>query len=163
MPNGPDYDEEYLLAGDVTFSATDVTIAETDKLVTVASNGKRFVPAFGVVDSSPSVYALNVTNLLVTNNSGYEPGSRFVSDLRIVYPFEAYITSSSNARSMAIEFDHGTTDVDEIPMADGNEGRVMVYSLGGQLLIDADKSSWHALWHQLPPGVYLVNGKKVLK
>ena len=63
----------------------------------------------------------------------------------------------------SIEFDDDTTGIDEIPLADGNKNRVKIYTLGGQLLIDSNNSEWESQWHQLPSGVYIKNGKKVIK
>ena len=163
MPNDSKYDEEYILVGDVTFSATNAQIHKTESLVMPSSNGKTFVPAFTVVDSSSSVYALNVNNNMASYAGSYEAGSRFISNLRDVYPFEAYMTtSSSSARTLGIDFADGTTGIDEIPMA-GNGERVKVYSLSGLLLIDSEQSEWESLWQQLPSGVYIVNGKKTIK
>ena len=163
MPNDSKYDEEYILVGDVTFSATNAQIHKTESLVMPSSNGKTFVPAFTVVDSSSSVYALNVNNNMASYAGSYDAGSRFISNLRDVYPFEAYMTTlSSSARTLGIDFADGTTGIDEIPMA-GNGERVKVYSLSGLLLIDSEQSEWESLWQQLPSGVYIVNGKKTIK
>ena len=163
MPNDSKYDEEYILVGDVTFSATNAQIHKTESLVMPSSNDKTFVPAFTVVDSSSSVYALNVNNNMASYAGSYDAGSRFISNLRDVYPFEAYMTtSSSSARTLGIDFADGTTGIDEIPMA-GNGERVKVYSLSGLLLIDSEQSEWESLWQQLPSGVYIVNGKKTIK
>ena len=94
----------------------------------------------------------------------YDQGSLFISNLRNVYPFEAYMVSSSaGSRSISIEFDDGTTGVDEIPLVSNNEGRVKVYSISGQKVIDTRKADFEACWQQLPSGIYIVNGKKKAK
>ena len=155
MPNNESYDSDYILAGNVTFSAKDAKVIETDKLNKPSSNGKTFIPTFKTVQCSSSVYALT--------NSGSTPGSSFQARQRDVYPFEAYMTTSSGARSIEIEFDDGTTEVDEIPLVGSNGGGVRVYSLGGQLLINTDRSNWESLWQRLPSGVYIVNNKKVIR
>lgn len=163
MPNNTSYDSEYILSGDVTFSASNAKVYQTENLVTSTSNGKTFVPSFAVKDAATSVYPLNVTNTFVVYSGSYDAGSRFISNLRNVYPFEAYMTTSSFNRVLPIEFDDNTTGIDEIPLADGNKNRVKIYTLGGQLLIDSNNSEWESQWHQLPSGVYIKNGKKVIK
>jgi hypothetical protein len=164
MPKNSSYDSEYILSGDVTFSATNAKVYQTSDVVTSASNGKTFVPAFGVVEKSSAVYPLNVTNNLVTNSSSYDAGSRFVGDMRKVYPFEAYMTTSSSNRVLSIDFDDdATTGIDEIPMKAQREAIVKVYSISGQLLFSASKEQLDAEWKNLSPGVYIVNGKKMVK
>ena len=163
MPNDPKYDEEYILAGDVTFSATNATVLETGSLTKSSSKGMTFIPAFAVKDKASSVYALNVSNELVYNSSA-NPGSEFVSDLRRVYPFEAYMTTSSSAaRSLSIVFDDGTTGVDEIPQREQKVGLMTVYTLTGMLMFSVPQSDFAEKWKSLPSGVYIVNGQKMIK
>ena len=163
MPNDTKYDSEYILTGNVTFSASNATIKETDSLEMPSSNGKRFVPAFSVVEKSSSVFALNVSNSLVYNSSSYDDGSRFVSNLRQVYPFEAYMTSNSAmSKTISIEFENGATGIDEVLITGEGRNVVKVYSIDGQLLIDSKSVGWKSRWQLLPAGVYIVNGRKVL-
>jgi hypothetical protein len=164
MPNDSKYDVEYIMAGDVTFSATNAQVYKTESLVKSSSNGKTFVPVFSSLNKASTVYALNVDNYLTSYSGSYEAGSRFISNLRNVYPFEAYMTtSSSSARSLTIDFEDDATGIDEIPMAERSGRRVKVYSLSGLLLIDSELGKWETLWQQLPSGVYIVNGKKTIK
>jgi hypothetical protein len=164
MPNNSSYDSEYILSGDVTFSATNAKVYQTSNVVTSVSNGKTFVPAFAVVEKASVVYPLNVTNNLVTNSSSYDAGSRFIGDLRTVYPFEAYMTTSSSNRVLSIDFDDdGATGIDEIPMKTQHDATLKVYSISGQLLFSASKEQLDAEWKNLPAGVYIVNGKKMVK
>ena len=162
MPNNSSYNDDYILAGDVTFSATNARVAETKSFTKSSSNGKTFVPAFTVVNPASTVYALNVVNQLVSNSGSYDPGSRFIRNLD-VYPFEGYMTSSSGTRTLSIVFDDGTTGMDNMPLAVRSTGRVKVYSLSGQLLIDTTQPDFDPHWQQLPSGVYIVNGQKRLK
>ena len=143
------------------FSATNAKVVETGTITTSTSNGKTFVPAFAVMDPSSSVYALNVVNKLVSNSGSYDAGSRFITNMS-VYPFEAYMTSSSGARYLSIVFEDETTGMDGIPFADRNDCRVRVYSMTGQLVIDAGESEYKLLLQQLQPGVYIINGKKTV-
>ena len=163
MPNDPKYDEEYILAGDVTFSATNAVVIETESLTRSTSNGKTFIPTFAVEQKASTIYALNVSNELNINTTSYDPGSRFVPNLRRVYPFEAYMTSSSAARSLAIEFENEVTGIDEIPLKEQNSGNVKVYTLTGLLMFSVPQSEFADKWQRLPSGVYIVNGKKMIK
>lgn len=71
------------------------------------------------------------------------------------------MTSTSGARYLAIEFDDETTGMDGIPSVAG-EKRIRVYSLTGQLIIDATESEYKSLQQQLLSGVYIINGKKAV-
>ena len=164
MPNDSKYDEEYIITGDVTFSATNAQVYETESLVKPSSNGKTFAPAFAAVNSSSSVYALNVSNDLTYYSGPYDAGSRFVSNLRNIYPFEAYMTtSSSGARALAIEFEDDATGIEDIPIMYRSEGRVKVYNLTGLLMFSVPQSDFAEKWKYLPSGVYIVNGQKMIK
>jgi hypothetical protein len=163
MPNSSAYDEEYILAGNVTFSASNATVATTT-IVSVTAGNKWFVPAFSIVEKNVAVYALNVTNDLVTDHGSYDAGSRFVSNLREVYPFEAYMTtSSSGAPYLSIEFDNATTGIDEIPTRSASDETIVIYSLSGQKIVTCKQADFEASWLNLPSGVYIVNGKKRIK
>ena len=163
MPNDTKYDEEYILAGDVTFSATNATVIETGSLTMSISNGKTYIPAFAVEQKASTIYALNVSNELTVNTTSYDPGSRFVPNLRQVYPFEAYMTSSSSARSLVIEFEDELTGFDEVPLKEQRSGIVKVYTLTGLLMFSVPQSEFADKWQSLPSGVYIVNGQKMIK
>lgn len=166
MPNSTSYDSEYILTGDVTFSASSVQVRASNSVTAPVSGSKRFVPAFSSVARSSSVYALNVSNQKVSNSSSYDSGSRFISNLRSVYPFEAYMTTSSSGARMlniGIEFEDDATDIDIIPSANGEQGVVKVYSLNGTLVLQTDRESLQKQWEPLPAGIYIVNGKKMVK
>ena len=75
-------------------------------------------------------------------------GSKFVLNMRKIHPFEAYMTSSSNAAPYFDVFDDMTTGIQVM-----DEGRWMkeevVYDLQGRKVENPSKK-----------GVYIVNGKK---
>ena len=93
MPNQSTYNSDYILTGNVTFSAENVSIPVTP------SFGGTFMPAYGTIKQSASVYALNVVNKYENVTGGYDAGSHFISNLRDVRPFEAYISQGSSTRS----------------------------------------------------------------
>lgn len=165
LPNNPNYDEEYSLAGDVTFSSMDAKIVSTESVVIVSTDSENFIPTFSVIERSSEVYALNVNNYLVSNNSSYDSGSMFISNLRKVYPFEAYLTTNSPnvSQVMSMVFEDETEGIGEIIVTKCKEARVKVYSLSGQMVIDSDSADFDELRKQLPSGVYVVNGKKIIK
>ena len=157
MPNSSSYRNEYNLAGDVTFSADNVQVPKTP------SFSGTFMPAFAIVAKSSSVYALNVNNRYVKYSGSYDQGSCFISGLRDVRPFEAYMTGSSSRGVIEINFDDGTTDMFDVLFSTGDAQEVIVYSLSGQQVIRTTQRDFDAVWQQLSKGVYIVNGKKMIK
>ena len=158
MPNQTGYDSNYVLTGDVTFSSENVNVAATPSL-----NGK-FVPAFAAIPKSSSVYALNVINNQVNATGGYDAGSRFISNLRDVRPFEAYINQSSSTRGVIeINMEDDTTDMKAILDVANPDKEVDIYTLNGQRVRRVKQSALDDVMEQLPRGVYIVNGKKVLR
>ena len=164
MPNDSKYDNEYILSGNVTFSATDAKVVATNSLEITSSGNQFFKPAFSTTEKASVIYPLNVSNSKVSNSSSYDAGSRFISNLRTVYPFEAYMTtSSSNARTITIDFEDDVTSIDIIPASGNAVNDVKVYSLIGTLLLQTDRESLPKQWEVLPASVYIVNGKKIVK
>jgi len=148
MPNNPQYDSLWLLKGKVTFAASSVTVSKTENLNQSVFNGRTFIPCFAGEKADEGFYALNISNDWETNNSGMTEGSKFVLNMRRIHPFEAYMTSSSNAAPYFDVFDDMTTGIHVM-----NERRWMkeeaVYDLQGRKVENPSKK-----------GVYIVNGKK---
>ena len=158
MPNSTKYQNNYNLAGDVTFSADNVQVPKTP------SFSGTFVPAFATVAKSSSVYALNVNNRYVKYSGSYDAGSRFISGLRDVRPFEAYMTSGSSTRGVIeINFDDGTTGIDAILFTADDCQEMTIHSLSGQQVTRTTQCDFWQVWDNLPKGVYIVNGKKKIK
>lgn len=164
MPNNGDrYEDEYNLSGNVTFSAANAKVSVSNSVTTAKSNGKTFVPAFCAQEKASGVYALNVSNSYHSEAGGYTEGSAFVSGLRAVSPFEAYMTTDANnaKRAFLIEFSE-TTGIDEIPSADNKDGLHKVFNLNGQLVKKTNtQSELDETLKELPTGVYVINGKKL--
>ena len=166
MPNNNEYDAEYRLSGRVTFSAQNAVVASSDgtaKNEKPSRGNKTFVAAYKAKtrERSTDVYAMNVINDLYSQTGGYNAGSIFISNLRTVAPFEAIMTTNSAAsRVFSIDFDE-TTGIESLPIA--YSGIFNVYNLNGQLLIQTDNAEeQNRLINQLPAGVYIVNGKKMI-
>ena len=161
MPNNPEYKSGFLLNGSVTFSAENVTIPKTENLIAAKYGDRTFVPTFSSVVWGSGVLALNVVNGIERNTNGETEGSTFVLDLRPVHPFEAYMTSTSSTRSIGI--DEGmATGIMELISAISDDGVLKIYNLNGQLVKIEEGGCLDEVMKNLPAGVYIVNGKKMI-
>ena len=158
MPNNEQYDAVYNQTGNITFTGVNVQVQASDKL-TSSSYGKRsLVPNFQYQPASAGIYALNVDNQLSSNTeAGYLPGSHFISKLRPIHPFEAYLTidDAAASRTHIPVFGNGeATGIGDASRLNKNEEieNSRYYNLHGQR-IDEPKRK----------GIYIKNGKKVVK
>lgn len=164
MPNNENYDATYNITGNIVFSASNVTVNASDNLISSKRGHRNLVPNYQNTDRSSEIYALNVNNLWSANtDSNLAEGSAFIRDSRRVRPFEAYMTIDSGGgttRSINI-FDDDTTGIMNLPLACKNkDGVLRVYSLSGMLLKQGKDEK---ILNDLPNGVYVVNGKKIVK
>ena len=157
MPNSSKYKSDYILAGDVSFTAENVQVTKTP------SFSGLFVPTFATVARSSTVHALNVNNRFVKYSGSYEAGSCFISDLRDIRPFEAYFSDSSTRGIFEINFDGGATDIDRIQFSADEGQKVTIHTLSGMQVVHTTQRDFDAVWQQLPRGVYIVNGTKWIK
>ena len=161
MPNHSDYKTEFRLNGNITFSSANVTVKKSDNILTGSYDGKTFIPSYTYTNND-GYYALNVNSDYVTYYGEYSEGSHFISGLRAVRPFEAYMTSSSSAaRSIAISGDMATGIENIAILIDESKG-IRVYNLNGQLVIAEVGQSLDDVKKKLSAGVYIVNGKKLI-
>ena len=166
MPNADEYGDQYNLAGNVTFMATNVDIA-VSKPKEEAQGDITFVPTYQNVPASADVFTLNVNQAY----KGYPAGSLFVSNFRDVRPFEAYSIHPSavakkvnEARMYSVSSligGDGATGIIDV-MLKKNDGTdsdtvVKVYSLSGALIKQGKAED---VTNGLPKGVYVANGKK---
>ena len=162
MPNNAEYDSEYRLNGQVTFSSQNVTVESSAWNCNQRKGDKEFCPAFCLQKQSAEVYALNVSNDLHNETDNRLPGSAFISNLRAVSPFEAYMTTATNrSRSVIdIEFDDAT-GIGFLSDSDIPSSRQRIYSLTGQLVFQGDsREEFQKVLKKLPVGVYIINGRK---
>ena len=157
MPNSSKYKSDYILAGDVSFTAENVQVTKTP------SFSGLFVPTFATVARSSTVHALNVNNRFVKYSGSYEAGSCFISDLRDIRPFEAYFSDSSTRGIFEINLDGSTTDMDRILFSVEEGQKVTIHTLSGLQVVSTTQRDFDAVWQQLPRGVYIVNGTKWIK
>lgn len=106
----------------------------------------------------------NNENYSTNTDSDLAEGSAFIRDSRQVRPFEAYMTIDSGGgttRSINIFDDNETTGIMNLPLACKNkDGVIRVYSLSGMLLKQGNDEK---ILNELPKGIYVVNGKKIVK
>ena len=160
MPNHEKYFVDYILAGNVTFSAENATVKTSENMTMPTCNDKTFRPCFAKTAQS-GVYAINAVNSWVTNTGGYKEGSVFVEGLRPVLPFEAYMTTNAaNAKGIIPIFETQPTAIREIPMQ-GVKG-VRIYYLSGELIMFDETISIEEALKRLKRGIYFVNGKKMV-
>ncbi len=161
MPNNPEYKSGFLLNGRITFSAENVNVPKTDNLTIANYSDRTFVPTFSNMEKSNNALALNVVNDIERVTGGSTEGSMFERNLRPLHPFEAYMTSTSSTRSIAI--DEGmATGIIELISALSDESVLRIYNLKGQLMKIEEGRSQEEVLKNLPAGVYIVNGNKII-
>ena len=155
MPNHNLYQQDYRLSGRVTFSAQNVEVKRSDEVNVAAYADRTFVPNFANKSGSDCL-TLNVNNDYEVYQGAEAAGSLFVMGLRPVHPFEAYMTTTSNTRSIGV-LDGLSTGIKGIELLK-DEPLVRVYDMKGVLVNTG--TDWNELKRALPKGVYIVNGKK---
>ena len=158
MPNNNLYLSDYRLVGKVTFESENVEVRNSSDLKSVRYNDRTLIPNF-VNKNDDAILALNVNNDLVAYTSA-DMGSKFVKGLRSVYPFEAYMTTTSNTRSIGV-LDGMTTGIQTMKrMVNETSQGVRVYDMRGVLV--KSSVSMAEIRNGLKPGVYVVQGKKMI-
>ena len=156
MPNNSLYLTDYRLIGKVTFESENVEVKNSRDLNSARYSDRTLVPNF-VNKSDEAILPLNVNNDIVTYSQS-DMGSKFVKGLRPAYPFEAYMTTTSNTRSIGV-LDGMTTGIRDI--RDVRDVRdIMVYDMRGMLV--KSSASMAEVRNGLKPGVYVVQGKKMI-
>ena len=153
MPNNSLYLTDYRITGDVTFESENVEVKKSDDLHSVRYHDRTLVPNF-VNKNNESILALNVNNAVVTYSEA-DMGSKFVKGLRAAYPFEAYMTTTSDTRSIGV-LDGVTTGIRDIRDARDIKD-VKVYDMRGVLVRSKESGA-----RSLKPGIYVVQGKKMI-
>ena len=158
MPNNPQYLADYVIFGIVTFSAENAEVKASDDLLSTKYQDRTFVPNY-TNKAGDDYLALNVNSYYVTNPSTDIDGSKFIKGLRAVHPFEAYMTTTSNTRSIDV-MDGMTTAIRNIMMTAESKDVIKVYDTKGVLVKTAKAND--DLRKGLAAGVYIVNGKKMI-
>lgn len=177
MPNSEDYSDEWILSGEISFKASDVTIRPmTDEnLVVKAYRGRLFVPNCAYVSKADTILTLNIEE----DYQGHPKGSVFVRDHRDARPFEAYITADQELVSKAPYFaiDDVSTGINDLTIVFGREvyvengvlyinsscdGSVNLYNTAGHLVRVLQLHRGLNEVSGLSRGVYVVKGHKVI-
>ena len=158
MPNNPQYLADYVIIGLVTFSAENVEVKASDDMLSANYQDRTFVPNY-TNKAGDDYLALNVNSYYVTNPGTDIDGSKFIKGLRAVHPFEAYMTTTSNTRSIDV-MDGMTTAIRNIMMTAESKDVIKVYDTKGVLVKTAKAND--ELRKGLAAGVYIVNGKKMI-
>ena len=162
MPNNPNYADDFILAGKVTFSAAD-TYIEVDTAMVTMKGSVRFAPAMQRQEKSSTVLAINLEDCTV-DGTFYRSGSAFLPNLRRVNPFEAYaLVGASVPKIPLVDMEWGyVTDMRNAQMSEleaiGRKGGV--YDLLGRKLSN-DSSNLKNDGGKMKR-VYIINGKKVV-
>lgn len=151
MPNNTVYPSVYNQAGNITFSATNVTVPVTTEQ-TASGAGVTLRPAFQQVAQSGSVYALNVGEARGNNPEG----SVFEQNYRAIRPFQAYTTHSSGTRFITLQSlglgGDDTTGIETIDTEEADDGNATWHTLDGRRLEGKPTKK----------GVYIKDGRKYI-
>lgn len=125
FPCNENYDAEYNLCGDITFTATNITIPKTGDQIVLSGPYYSMFSSYEPIPQASSVYLLN--------SAHYEPngvrkdyndvwGSAFEQSLRESWAWEPYISFSSPTTTRTISLDAASTrghkEVGSIPSID---------------------------------------------
>ena len=151
MPNNTVYPSVYNQAGNVTFSASNVTVPVTSAQ-TASGAGVTLRAAFQQVAQGSGVYALNVGEA----RGSYPEGSVFEQNYRGIGPFQAYTNHNSGTRfitlmSLGLGGDDAT-GIDAMLMDNEESNNDTWYSLDGRRLDSKPTKK----------GVYIRSGKKIV-
>ena len=150
MPNSSEYPGEYILAGNVTFSAENAPIPETEPEMDESAD-RAMAPAFQRMEVNEYIYALNVGE----PRGSHPEGSVFEKNYREVRPFEAFTKhfgdNGSRFMSIADMLDGGVTGIEELKNGKIEEWKSESwYDLNGRRVLSPSK------------GVFIQNGKKIV-
>ena len=150
LPNSDEYRDIYNVEGEVTFSATDVTVLPTTDMEQEAGNGYVMLGSYEGTTADSHVYALNDEEYTADGDT-YMPGGIFVANSRDIRPFEAYVYTTNAGRAPYLRI--GGENATGINHSTFNIQRSTIYDLTGRKVLNAEN---------LKGGIYIVNGKKVV-
>ena len=163
MPNSPNYADDYILAGNVTFTATN-TYVEADMARSAMKGSLTFAPAMQRQEKSENVLAINLEDYTDDDQIFHRSGSAFVPNMRMVRPFEAYaVAGGAGARSLDLNsyLWGDVTDMMRIEMdklIDIAKNR-RIFDLSGRRVSETSVKNKAKLDHQR---IYIINGKKTV-
>ena len=149
MPNSAEYDAQYNVTGDVTFSATNDSLYISQHVLTQSDNEMVFTPSYYDIAQT------DAADMFTLNDETYQtylPGGAFIRGLRAVRPFEAYVrqTSRSKPRRVLPIVLPEPTALYQIAAEGAQKTDGVIYDLTGRRV----KAPTH--------GLYIRDGKKIL-
>ena len=152
LPNSDEYEDIYNVEGEVTFSATEVTVHITVDVEQKQANGYSLLGSYEGTIADIDVYALNDDEYTIDEET-YIPGGVFVANIRDIRPFEAYVHSGHVAPAPYLRI--GGKGATSIGFSILDSQYLSIYDLTGRKL-NVDNSE------PLPKGIYIVNGRKII-
>lgn len=177
MPNNPLYADEFVINGDVVFSANNVSVPVTpdeNEMSFGFGTARYIVGNYGTIGKEEDVLAIN-DQVYSYHNTEFQPGGIFISHEKDVVPFECFVFSSSGVKGMPV-FD--TSDINEL-MGDtgvriwsesydiyihsGIAMKVHIFDTVGQLIRIVDVKAGETVRVQdITPGIYFVGSTKIM-
>ena len=174
MPNNEEYSDMYNLNGKITFAAENVSVKPYTALNDGQNGNFRFVPNYIYREKNDTLMAIN----LYEEYNGHNQGSIFVSGLRDVKPFEAYITSDAEIGHAAVYDIENTTGIQDLPIMykganifskngklyiySNANGEMVLYNVNGQAVKRIELHEGLNEISDLNKGVYVSRGTKVI-
>ena len=152
VPNCEEYAERFNIEGTVTFMAEQTTVFATETDSSKTESGFQFKGTYRDVAATPYVYALNDEEYTADDGQLFMPGGAFVSDLRDVRPFEAYVNHPQLISLRYFSIGGGAADGIEQMLLKNNANDDVWYTLQGIRLNGKPQQK----------GVYIHNGKAVV-
>lgn len=129
MPNSNIYSDEYILAGEVTFTGNNVSVHSSETLNQASKGNNIFTPNF-INRAKNTCMTLNVGD----EYAGHLPGSLFAHDYRDAKPFEAYISIPDMMYARKVFYiDDVITGIEDIITEGGN---IQIALVGTTIEID---------------------------
>ena len=167
FPNSSELDEHINIIGDVTFSASNAEITATPVFNAVEGKDFDMIATLQTVPAAKGIYAINNT------------GSSFVNNSRDIAPFECYVICKQGSTDAPDSFDlpaklptaidNETVTGSKIYTADGNlviisnePTEIAVYNITGQMVLMQKVEAGKTIVNDIPHGVYIVNGQKII-
>lgn len=167
FPNADDLDDYTNISGEVTFKAFDAEVVATPTFDATAGKEYDMMPTYQPVATADGIYAINAA------------GSSFVNNSRDIAPFECYVVCKPGSGEMPAAFDlppkvptaidNETVTDSKIYAADGNlvvisnePAEVAVYNIAGQMVLLQKVEAGKTIINDMPRGVYIVNGQKII-
>lgn len=161
MTNNPHYQPEYMIAGKLSFTATNAEVHPTREALPIAAADRSFCPNYQHIDFGLfDCYLLNISDPFYE----HPEGSVFARYRREARPFEAYFTLNGNeAKEFISIFEQIVDRIESLPHNLSRRDAGAIYDLSGRRVasLPSSVSSVPSASSVLPQGVYITNGRKV--